>query len=108
MKNLLSKVKMPGKKKNKKTSSHSEEEASSGSASATQLEVAEEAKEGVKLEPAKVEPEPTKPKVDVQKEAQVVEEILGKLKLDNEEYTTEEKLEALCLVFRETIAENLK
>jgi len=38
----------------------------------------------------------------------VVEEILTKLSLDNKDYTTEEKLEALCLVFRETIAENVK
>lgn len=58
-------------------------------------------------EPVAAEPE-KKSESAVKKDDKVVDEILGKLHLDNPEYSTEEKLEALCLVFRETIAENVK
>jgi len=58
-------------------------------------------------ESATAEPE-KKSESSVKKDDKVVDEIMGKLHLDNPEYSTEEKLEALCLVFRETIAENVK
>lgn len=59
----------------------------------------------------KVDPEPSKEakqETNAEKDVRVVDEILSKLELNNPDYTTEEKLEALCLVFRETIAENVK
>ena len=126
MRNLLSKV-MAGKKKPKNGSEGSQANSESAKPEPTETE---QPKEEVAIEvPAKVDstPEakaatesPPKEKVDpepskeakqetnAEKDVRVVDEILSKLELNNPDYTTEEKLEALCLVFRETIAENVK
>jgi hypothetical protein len=39
---------------------------------------------------------------------QSVSEILKKLDLDSADFTTEQKLNALCLIFKETVAENVR
>ena len=39
---------------------------------------------------------------------QSVSDILKKLDLDNVDFTTEQKLNALCLIFKETVAENVR
>jgi len=70
-----------------------------------------EAKAATESPKEKVDPEPSKEakqETNAEKDVRVVDEILSKLELNNPDYTTEEKLEALCLVFRETIAENVK
>ena len=129
MRNLLSKV-MAGKKKPKNGSEGSQANSDSAKPEPTEPEqpkeeVAIEAQTKVDSTPeAKAATEPTKEKAEpttdpepskgaqqetnAEKDVRVVDEILSKLELNNPDYTTEEKLEALCLVFRETIAENVK
>lgn len=126
MRNLLSKV-MAGKKKPKNGSEGSQ--ANSDSAKPEPTETEQQPKEEVAIEAQakvdsppeakaakespkeKADPEPSKEakqETNAEKDVRVVDEILSKLELNNPDYTTEEKLEALCLVFRETIAENVK
>ena len=126
MRNLLSKV-MAGKKKPKNGSEGSQANSESAKPEPTETEqpkeeVAIEAPAKVDSTPEakaatesppkeKVDPEPSKEakqETNAEKDVRVVDEILSKLELNNPDYTTEEKLEALCLVFRETIAENVK
>jgi len=119
---------MAGKKKTKNGSEGSQ--ANSDSAKPEPTETEQQPKEEVAIEAQakvdstpeakaatesppkeKVDPEPSKEakqETNAEKDVRVVDEILSKLELNNPDYTTEEKLEALCLVFRETIAENVK
>ncbi len=39
---------------------------------------------------------------------QSVTDILKKLNLDNPDFSTEQKLNALCLIFKATVAENVR
>ena len=118
---------MAGKKKPKNGSEGSQ--ANSDSAKPEPTETEQQPKEEVAIEAQakvdsppeakaakespkeKADPEPSKEakqETNAEKDVRVVDEILSKLELNNPDYTTEEKLEALCLVFRETIAENVK
>jgi hypothetical protein len=37
-----------------------------------------------------------------------VQEVLKKMELDKPEFSTEQKLNALCLIFKQTVAENVR
>ena len=42
----------------------------------------------------------------IQSEAEIIAEVLEKMGMNSEELSVQEKLDALCLIFKKTIAEN--